>query len=146
MQLARWKGAQVFGTASSANLDFVRSLGAEAIDYSAGPVELKVYDVDVVIDTVGGEIPQRSLRLLRRGGTLVTVAARFAEDFGTAEGVRATSAGRTAPQRLEDITQLIEAGILNPHVYRVFPLEEARQAQELSQTGHGQGRIVLRIR
>ena len=146
VQLARWRGAQVIGTASAANIDFLRSLGAEAIDYNAGPFEQKVRDVDVVIDTVGGDIPQRSLEVLRRGGTLVTVAARFEENFGEAAGVRAIRAGRAPAARLKDINQLIEAGELKPEVYRVFPLAEARQAQELSQTGHGRGRIVLRIK
>ena len=145
VQLARWKGAQVVGTASSANVDFVRALGAEAIDYSAGPFEQVVHDVDVVIDTVGGDLHQRSLKIIRRGGMLVTVAGRLAEDFGKSEGVRATSAGRTSRARLEEITQLIEQGKLKPVVYKVFPLDEARQAQELSETGHGRGRIVLRI-
>jgi NADPH:quinone reductase-like Zn-dependent oxidoreductase len=145
VQLAVWKGAQVSGTASTANQDFVRSLGAQALDYSTGPFEQKVHDVDVVIDTVGGEIPQRSLQVLRKGGTLVTVAARFAEDFGKAQSIRATSAGRTAVERLQDITRLIEDGKVKPQVYKVFPLAEARQAHELSQTGHGRGRIVLHI-
>ncbi len=146
VQLARWKGAQVLGTASSANVDFVRALGAEAIDYSAEPFEQKVQDVDVVIDTVGGEIPQRSLQVLRRGGTLVTVAGRLADDFGQAQGIRAARAGRASAAKLKDITQLIVGGKLKPAVYKVFPLAEARQAHELSQTGHGRGRIVLRVR
>jgi NADPH:quinone reductase-like Zn-dependent oxidoreductase len=145
VQFARWKGAQVIGTASAANLDFVRALGAEAIDYNAGPFEQKVQDVDVVIDTVGGDISQRSLQVLRRGGTLVTVVGRLAEDFGKAQGVRATGTGRTSVEKLKDITQLLSEGKVKPAVYKVFPLAEARQAHELSQTGHGRGRIVLRI-
>jgi NADPH:quinone reductase-like Zn-dependent oxidoreductase len=145
VQLGRWKGAQVFGTASTANVDFIRSLGAEAIDYTAGPFEQKVQDVDVVFDTVGGDIPQRSLQVLRRGGMFVTVAAQLAGDFGQAEGIRASRGGRSAVERLKDISQLIEEGKIKPAVYRVFPLAEARQAHELSQTGHSRGRIVLHI-
>ena len=145
VQLAVWKGAQVIGTASTANQEYIRSLGAQAIDYSAGPFEQKVHDLDVVIDTVGGDIPQRSLQVLRKGGTLVTVAAQFAEDFGKAQGIRAARAGRTAVERLQDITGLIQDGRVTPEVYKVFPLAEARQAHELSQTGHARGRIVLHI-
>ncbi len=145
VQFARWKGAQVFGTTSSANLDFVRTLGAEPVDYSAGPFEQKVHDLDAVIDTVGGELIQRSLQVLRRGGTLVTVAGRLEEDFGKAEGIRALRGGRTSVARLRDITQLIVEGKVRPAVYKVFPLAEARQAHELSQTGHGRGRIVLHV-
>ncbi len=145
VQFARWKGAQVFGTTSSANLDFVRTLSAEPIDYTAGPFEEKVHDLDAVIDTVGGELIQRSLQVLRRGGTLVTVAGRLEEDFGKAEGIRALRGGRTSVARLRDITQLIVEGKVRPAVYKVFPLAEARQAHELSQTGHGRGRIVLHV-
>jgi NADPH:quinone reductase-like Zn-dependent oxidoreductase len=145
VQIARWKGAQVIGTSSSANVDFVRSLGAEAIDYSEGPFEKIVHDVDVVFDTVGGDIPQRSLQVLRRGGTLVTVAAQWPEDFGKAEGIRAVRGGRAAVASLKDITQLIEEGKIKTAVFKVFPLADARQAQELSKTGHGRGRIVLHI-
>lgn len=145
VQLARWKGAQVFGTASSTNMEFVRGLGAEAIDYSAAPFEQQVHYVDVVIDTVGGDIPQRSLQVLRRGGTFVTVAAQLAEDFGKAEGIRVARGGRAAVERLKDISQLIEQGEIQTVLYKVFPLAEARQAQELSETGHGRGRIVLHV-
>ena len=144
VQLAVWKGAQVWGTASTANQDFVRSLGAQPVDYTAGPREQRVRDMDVVFDTVGGEVLLRSLSLLRPGGILVTVAGQLPEDFGLEQGVRAERGGRASVERMQDITRLIEEGTLKPQVYKVFPLAEARQAQELSQTGHGRGRIVLR--
>jgi len=145
VQLARWKGAKAFGTTSGANVEFVRSLGAEIIDYTAGPFEQQVHDLDVVLDTVGGDIPQRSLQVLRRGGTLVTVAAQLAEDFGKAQGIRAARGGRAAVERLKDIADLLVAGTLKTAVYKVFPLGEAPAAHALSQTGHGRGRIVLRM-
>src|SRR5262245_12229065 len=76
VQLARWRGAQVIGTASAANLDFVRSLGAhEVIDYRAERFEDVARDVDVVFDTVGGETLERSWGVLKPGGRLVTIAA-----------------------------------------------------------------------
>src|SRR5580704_13215608 len=75
VQLAHWKGASVSATASTANVDYVRSIGAdEVIDYTTANVEDAVHDVDVVIDTVGGEVAARSLSLLKPGGILVTVA------------------------------------------------------------------------
>ena len=146
VQLARWKGAHVIGTASAANAEFARSLGVEqVIDYNSQPFESLVHDLDAVIDTVGGEIPERSLQTLRRGGVLVTVAGRLPPDMGKAQGVRALSAGRAPAENLGQIAQLIEAGKIRPVAGKVFPLSEARQAQELSQTGHGRGRIVLHI-
>jgi NADPH:quinone reductase-like Zn-dependent oxidoreductase len=145
VQLALWKGAEVYGTASTANVDFVRSLGAEAIDYTRGPVEQKVRDLDLVFDTVGGEVIQQSLKLLKRGGLLVTVAGQVNEEAAKAMGVRAVRGKRALTVHLAEISRLIEEDKLKPEVYKVFPLKEARQAQELSETGHGRGRIVLRV-
>ncbi len=146
-QLAHWKGASVLGTASASNLQFVRSLGVdEVIDYNAAPFETVVHDLDAVIDTVGGDIPERSLKTLRSGGILVTVAARLPEEFGKAQGVRAIGGrGRAPADKLAEITRLIEEKKIRPAVGRVFPLAEARQAHELSQSGHGRGRIILRV-
>ena len=146
VQLALWKGARVIGTSSARNLEFVRSLGAaEALDYNATPFETVVHEVDVVVDTVGGEIPERSWQVLRPNGVLVTVAARLAPEAGQAHGVRAVSAGRASPEKLRQISELLQAKQLTPVVGRRFTLAEARQAQELAQTGHGRGRIVLHI-
>lgn len=145
VQLAKWKGAHVIATASSANADFVRSLGAEmAIDYRATKFEDVVHDVDAVIDTVGGEMVDRSLRVIRPGGVFVTVAAMVDPEVGAARGIRATSARRGDVGKLTEISRLLQAKQLVPQVRKVFPLEHARQAQELSETRHGRGRIVLR--
>ncbi len=74
VQFARWKGAQVIGTASTANLEFVRSLGAETvIDYTTVPFEQVARDVDVVLDTLGGETLRRSMQVVRPGGVLVSL-------------------------------------------------------------------------
>jgi NADPH:quinone reductase-like Zn-dependent oxidoreductase len=146
VQLARWKGARAIGTASAGNLDFVRSLGAEqAVDYQAAPVEEVVHEVDVVLDTVGGEVTERSLLALRKGGILVTVAGPVPEAKAQALGVRAVRGGRAAPEILPRITELIEAGQIRPVVGRVYPLEEAAKAQAESETRHGRGRIILRV-
>ena len=146
VQLARWRGAHVTGTASASNLEFVRALGAEnMIDYSAAPFETVVHDMDVVIDTVGGDIPERSFHVLRPGGIFVTVAARLAEDAGKAQNITALSGRRASAENLKQISELIEAKQLKPVTGMVFPLADARQAHELSQTGHGRGRIVLHV-
>jgi NADPH:quinone reductase-like Zn-dependent oxidoreductase len=144
VQLSRWKGAQVVGTASKANESFVRSLGAEAFDYSSGAFEQVIRDIDVVIDTVGGDLLERSLKVVRKAAVLMTIAGRPAEGFGQAQGARVVNVRRAPASELTKIRQLIETGVLQPAVYKVFPLAEARQAQDLSQTGHGRGRIVLR--
>ena len=146
VQLARWKGAGVMGTASASNVEFVRSLGAEnVIDYQAVPFETVVHDIDVVIDTVGGDLPERSFQILRSGGVFVTIAARLADDAGQTQNIKAMRAGRAPVENLKQISELVEAKQLRPVTSAVFPLSEARQAQELSQTGHGRGRIILQI-
>ena len=146
VQFAHQKGAYVIGTTSTPNLDFVRLLGAdEVIDYTVGPFEKAVHDLDAVNDTVGGDLPERSLSVLRKGGIFVTVAAQLPEDFGKAQGVRGVRGMRTAPANLADICAMVEEGKLKAVVSKVFPLSQARQAHELSQTGHGRGRIVLQI-
>jgi NADPH:quinone reductase-like Zn-dependent oxidoreductase len=146
VQFARWKGAKVIGTASAGNLEFIRSLGVEtAVDYNAAPFETVVHDVDVVVDTVGGDIPDRSWQVLRPGGVFVTVAARLTSEAGQAHSVRAVNSGRAKPDRLSQISELLESRQVRPVVGPVFPLAQARQAQELCQTGHGHGRIILTI-
>lgn len=146
VQLARWKGAQVTGTASAKNLDYVRSLGVEdVIDYTATRFETVLHDLDVVIDTVGGDIPERSWQVLRPGGIFVTVAAWLPEGAGQEHNVKAINASRAAPENLKQISELIEAKQLKPEVGPVFSLADAPRAQELSQTGHGRGRIILQI-
>ena len=145
VQLARWKGAQVTGTASAANLDFVRSLGAEALDYNAAPFETVVNGLDAVIDTVGGDLHERSVKAIRPGGVFVTVAGRPAPDLGKEQGVRVEFAPRLPGETLKQISELIEASKIKPYVGRVFPLSEGRQALELSQTGHGRARIILQM-
>jgi NADPH:quinone reductase-like Zn-dependent oxidoreductase len=145
-QIALWKGARVIGVTSAQNVEFVRSLGAQqALDYAAGRFEESVRDVDVVVDTVGGDMPERSWGTMRKGGILVTVAARLAADAGEAHGVRAASAKRPTFGDRQQISELLEAGTLKPTIRQTFPLEQAREAQELSETRHGRGRIILSI-
>lgn len=146
LQLVNWKGAHSIATTSAGNVELARSLGAEqVIDYNAAPFETLVHDLDAVIDTAGGDLPERSLKVLRPGGIVVSVAGPLAPDMGKALGVRAAGAGRAPAANLAQITRLVEEGQLKPVVGKTFRLDEARQAQELSQTRHGRGRILLRI-
>jgi NADPH:quinone reductase-like Zn-dependent oxidoreductase len=142
VQLARWRGARVIGTASAANLDFVRSLGAdEVIDYRAEGFEDVARDVDVVFDTVGGETLERSWGVLKPGGKLVTVAASGEQT--TDERVRSAyfivEPSRT---QLAEIARLIEGGALRPVVGAVFPLAEAREAYQHKPV---RGKVVIRV-
>jgi NADPH:quinone reductase-like Zn-dependent oxidoreductase len=142
-QLARLKGAHVIGTSSAVNLDFVKSLGVEAIDYDAAPFETVVHDVDVVVDTVGGEVLERSWQVLKPGGLLVSVAGRVTDEQAKAKGKQFKSAGRAPAANLTKIGEMITQGKLTPAIQATFPLAEAAAAQQLCETGHGRGRIIL---
>jgi NADPH:quinone reductase-like Zn-dependent oxidoreductase len=146
VQLARWRGAHVIATASAANLDFVRSLGAEAvIDYTTARFEDAVSDVDVVLDTIGSETLTRSMPLVRRGGTLVSVIAPPPQELAQKLGITAIKNTKTPTSaNLQTIVDLIDAGIITPSIRATFPLHDAPKAHALSETGHGRGRIVLR--
>ena len=147
VQFARWRGAHVIATTSTANVDFVRSLGAdEVINYTKTPVESAVHDVDLVFDGVGGPTLEASLQAVKRGGTLVTIAGQPSQADAEARGVRVIRfSANVSSQLLQTFTQLIDSGKVKLFVQKTFPLSEARQAQELSQHGHGRGRIVLHI-
>jgi NADPH:quinone reductase-like Zn-dependent oxidoreductase len=146
VQLAKWKGAHVIGTASAENLGFARSLGADnMIDYNATRFETVLKDLDAVIDTVGGDLPERSFQVIRPGGIFVTIAAMLAKDAGKAQNIRAVSTGRASADHLKEASELIKTKQLRPVVGKVFPLAAAPQAQELSETRHGRGRILLQI-
>jgi NADPH:quinone reductase-like Zn-dependent oxidoreductase len=148
VQLGHWKGAQVVATASAGNLDLVRRLGAdEVIDYTAVRFEDELRDLDVVLDTVGGEVTDRSWGVLRPGGMLVVIAGMPDADTAAARGVR--TSGTQAPEVtspiLAQLAALVESGDLDPQVGETFPLADAARAHAASETGHGHGRIVLHI-
>jgi NADPH:quinone reductase-like Zn-dependent oxidoreductase len=146
VQLAKWKGAHVTGTSSDGNLEFARSLGADnMIDYNATRFEAVLKDMDAVIDTVGADLAERSFQVIRPGGIFVTVAGRLVEGAGEAQNIRAVSTGRASADHLKEASELIRAKLLKPVVGKVFPLTNARLAQELSETRHGRGRILLQI-
>src|SRR5262245_32098431 len=142
VQLARRQGAHVIATASAANTDFVKALGAdEVIDYQNTPFETVVADVDVVFDTVGGATRNRSWGVLRKGGRLVTIAA----DAEGAKEQRVHDAFFIVePNRgqLMDISRLIDVGVLLPVIGAVFSMVNVRQAYEQKPV---RGKNVLRV-
>lgn len=148
VQVAKARGAWVIATASARNADYLKSIGAdEVIDYQAAPFEERVSGVDIVFDTVGGETLARSVAVVRPGGRLVTIAGW--PDMAACGKARITCLGsgpRPEPYgvQLAEIVALAEAGRLTLNIDRVFRLEEAAQAQELSRAGRTRGKIVLR--
>ena len=147
VQFAKWKQARVIGTASAGNASFLRELGAdEVIDYRTARFEEALHEVDVVFDTMGGDIQQRSWQVLRKGGILVATLGISSPEAAQQRGVRGEGVMvHPDPDQLTQIAALIDAGNLKPFVSTVLPLSEAARAQEFSQTGHTRGKIVLRV-
>jgi len=148
VQLAHWKGAHVFTTSSGANLDFLRGLGAyQTIDYTKTRFEDVLSDIDLVLDAVGGDIVQRSWRVLRRGGAMISVAKFIPENEPREHGVRGFFF-IVEPDRdqLEELAKLLDTGLLKVEVAGVFPLVQACDAFELAGKGHTRGKIVLQVK
>ena len=145
--LARHLGARVVTTASAANHDYVRSLGADqVIDYRSQDFTKMVKDVDAVFDTVGGEVTARSFAVLRPGGRFATIA-----QFGAAPSPRADvlslrpKVDRDRPH-LERVSALVSQGIVPlPHIAE-YPLARAGDAHRVSEGRHLRGKLVLRVR
>jgi NADPH:quinone reductase-like Zn-dependent oxidoreductase len=146
VQFAKAKGAHVIGTASSKNQAFLGELGVDqAVDYQKTRFEDVVPDADVVLDTIGGDTQERSFKALKKGGILVSIVQPPSQELATKYGVRALFyGGHPSSSNLAEIAKLIDAGKVKTVVETVLPLAEARRAHELSQSGHGRGKIVLK--
>jgi NADPH:quinone reductase-like Zn-dependent oxidoreductase len=147
VQLAHWAGAQVIATASARNRDFLRELGAnQIIDYTTTPFEEVVHDADVVFDTVGGDTQERSYKVVKPGGVLVSIASPPSAEKAKAHSVRsAWFVVEPNREQLIQIGDLIDTGKLRPIIEMVLPLSQARQAYEQGARGHTRGKIVLRV-
>lgn len=148
VQLAKLAGLHVVATAASADLDYVRALGAErVVDYKKERFEESSTGFDVVIDTVGGDTQQRSLRVLNPGGILVSVVSPVPEAQQKRYGIRAAYFYvDVTTARLNKITELFDSRKLVTDVGTVLPLEEVRLAHEmLGGAPHKRGKIVLSI-
>ena len=147
VQLAKWRGAEVVGTASANHLAFLEQLGTdEVVDYTAVPFEDEVRDVDLVIDAVGADTQNRSWSVLRPGGTLVSLVEPPSQEIAARHGVRASLlAAEANASQLTELAGLVSAGKLRPFVGTVLPLQDVREAHRLSETRHAQGKIVLRV-
>lgn len=147
VQLAKWKGAYVYGTASGSNLEFVRRLGVDQpIDYEKTKFEDVVHDADVVLDILGGETQKRSWQVLKKGGILVSLVGLNSEDEAAKYGARSAAiSAQGGSDVLSEIAKLIDSGKIKPIVDTILPLSEARRAQEMNETGHSRAKIVLKM-
>ncbi|MBX7268608.1 NADP-dependent oxidoreductase [Micromonospora sp. Llam7] len=150
VQIAKARGAHVIGTASAAKHAFVRGLGAdEVIDYTTTDFAERLHDLDVIVDSIGGEYGPRSLRTLRPGGILVALASpaeTYLEEAAARQGKRARfmivepdAAG------LSSLAGLVGTRQLRVEVDAVLPLEQVAKAHQIGQTGRTKGKIILTL-
>lgn len=147
VQLAKWKGAYVIGTASAANETFVRDLGAdEFIDYKTTRFEDVVRDADMVVVNVRNDTQQRSFSAVKPGGIVVSVVGEGGRRIDS-RGVRSASVLVEYSKRdeLEAITRLIDAGHVKPHVSARYPLSNFEEAVREVGKGHTRGKAVITI-
>lgn len=171
IQLAKHLGATVATTTSSKNIDWVKALGADIIiDYKTTDFEQELKDYDVVLDTQGGHILEKSFNVLKRGGRIVSISGP--PDRNLAEAInanwllkciipllswsirhKAKKRGITYSflfmqpngQQLSEISKLVESGKINPIVDKTYELSEIKDAFQYVNTGRAKGKVVLKI-
>jgi NADPH:quinone reductase-like Zn-dependent oxidoreductase len=172
IQLAKHLGATVATTTSAANMDLVKKLGADvAIDYKKEDFEAVLQDYDVVLNSQDQKTLEKSLRVLKRGGKLISISGppdpQYAEKLTVpwylkliikmlSSGVRkkAKRLGvnfsflfmRGEGNQLYKITQLVESGIIKPVIDKVFPFEATNEALAYVESGRAKGKVVVKIK
>jgi len=142
IQLARWRGAHVIGTASRANRDLVRELGAhEVLDGSTR----RIGSVDLLFDTAGSELLRSASEIVRPRGRVVSVAEEPPEMKATAPLAATYFVVEPHREQLVRLAELADAGVLRPMIDSVYPLDRARAAFERTQARGKRGKVVLRV-
>lgn len=148
IQFAKLNEIFVAGTASGRNQEYLKQLGCDLpIDYEVTRFEDVVHDFDAVIESMGGQVRNRSWKVLKKGGVLVAlIGPPPSEDDARAYEVRATIIwGQANRGQLTEIARLADAGKVRPEIAAVFPLREAAEAHRMSETEHVRGKIVLQV-
>jgi NADPH:quinone reductase-like Zn-dependent oxidoreductase len=147
VQLAHWRGAVVIGTASTANVEAARQLGADqVIDHASARFEDLVEPVDLVFDTAGGDRLERSPAVVRPGGRLVSIASEPPAEAAAGRGIAAVYfMVEPNGKQLVELARLADRGDQRMSIDQVFPLSAARAAFEHVQGSHGAGKVVLRV-
>jgi NADPH:quinone reductase-like Zn-dependent oxidoreductase len=145
VQFAKARGARVLTTVSTDKLHFARALGADVvIDYKTQRFEELAQDLDMVFDLVDGETRERSWKLLKKGGVLVSTLTAPSQQTAAQHGVRALRYTVEADgKELDEILNLVASGKVEPHVQKTYPLKEAAQALYSVERGDSLGKIVL---
>jgi NADPH:quinone reductase-like Zn-dependent oxidoreductase len=148
VQFAKLNEIYVAGTASGRNQEYLNQLGCDLpINYETTRFEDIVHNFDAVIESMGGEVRNRSWKVLKKGGILVAlIGPPPSEDDARAHEARATIIwGQANREQLTEIARLADAGKVQPEIAAVFPLRDAAEAHRMSETEHVRGKIVLQV-
>lgn len=148
IQIAKHIGAYVATTATGDGIDYVKQLGAdECIDYKTQDFSQVLKDFDAVFDTVGGEDFSKSLHTLKRSGIAVSMIGKpddaKAGELGVTAMAQSTSINTAV---LDELSKLVNDGVVKPQVYKVFPLEQIKEAFTARESGSSKGKVVINIR
>lgn len=150
IQIAKYMGAVVTATSSASNRDFILSLGADRhIDYRSEKFDAVLNDIDVILDTIGGETRERSINVVKNGGTVVTVIPPVSESLAE----KAKQKGVNLPlliaqpdgKDFQSLAALLSAGVLRPYVSAVYPFNQMAEAHSAIESKRTVGKIVVRI-
>lgn len=171
IQLARHLGAYVATTTSTRNMQWVKALGADVvIDYTQQDFETVLHDYDVVLNSLGADILEKSLKVLKPGGQLISISGPPTPEFARAQGLswglqqvmRLLSYGirrkaarkgvsysfvfmRSNGEQLSEISRLIESGVIKPVIDRVFAFDSTAEALSYVEAGRAKGKVVIRV-
>ncbi|HEY2382470.1 MAG TPA: NADP-dependent oxidoreductase [Terriglobia bacterium] len=146
-QIAKNLGAKVIGTATGDDIEYLESLGIdEIVDYKKERFEDKANEMDAVVDLVGGDTFKRSFAVVKKGGVLITTVQQVDEAAAKRSGIRAVHmVMRRNAVDLAELAALVESGAVKPRLAQTMSLDEAKKAQELSETGKTHGKVVLKV-
>jgi NADPH:quinone reductase-like Zn-dependent oxidoreductase len=147
VQLAKKIGARVIAVCHSESIDRLRSYEADqVIDSATIPFESVAKDVDVVLDTLGGEFQQRSFSVLKPGGTLIATSQPPSQEDAERRHVRATMLlTKISASSLAALGKQIDEGTIEPFIGRTYPLSDAAQAWKDSRARHIEGKVVFHV-
>ncbi|KKU88225.1 hypothetical protein A3A64_04955 [Candidatus Gottesmanbacteria bacterium RIFCSPLOWO2_01_FULL_48_11] len=148
VQLAKVLGAYVATTVSGDDVEYAKGLGAdEVIDYKTQKFEEMLKDFDAVYDTVGGETTNKSFKVLKAGGIIVSMAGQPSMELGQKHGVRVIGQNTEGNrERLNRLSEFVESGKIKPHVDKIFPIGEIKEAFSHLEKGHPRGKVVVKIK
>jgi NADPH:quinone reductase-like Zn-dependent oxidoreductase len=148
IQLAKSIGAQVATTVSEKDVSFVKELGADiVIDYHKQQFDKDLKDFDAVLDLVGGDATAKSIKVLKKGGILVSLAGRPDEALAQKSGV--TAMGQmtvTDTKHLDRLAELVDKGVIRIHVDKVFTIDRSLEAFTYAESSHPRGKVVLTMK